>query len=163
MSRSRRPDGETPVGETTMSTPSLSTPRLLYLKGQTPMTANDPHDSRLTTPDSPAGRRRAAKAAFRARLESGDYRELFGGRLGEVMAQAAEEAGVVTELGTLRIVMARLMEEEDDLEVLAGLVARVASVSIQAARIQRAITGQLAESLTDAVTTILADLEGSDG
>ena len=48
------------------------------------------------------------------------------------------------------IVMARLMEEEDDLVVLAGLVARVASVSIQAARIQRAITGQLAESLTDA-------------
>jgi hypothetical protein len=109
-----------------------------------------------------SGRRRAAKAAFRARLESGDYRELFGGRLGEAMAQAAEEAGVTDELGALRVVMARLMEEEDDLVVLAGLVARVASVSIQAARIQRAITGQLAESLTDAVTTILADIDGSD-
>jgi hypothetical protein len=115
------------------------------------------------TSDSSAGRRRAAKAAFRARVESGDYRELFGGRRGEVMAQAAEGAGVADELGALRIVMARLMEEEDDLVVLAGLVARVASVSIQAARIQRAITGQLAESLTDAVTTILADLDGSDG
>ena len=79
------------------------------------------------------------------------------------MAQAAEEAGVADELGALRIVLARLMEEEDDLVVLAGLVARVASVSIQAARLQRAISGQLAESLTDAVTTILADLEGSDG
>ena len=119
----------------------------------------------LPTSDSSssAGRRRIAKAAFRARLESGDYRELFGGRLGEVMAQAAEGAGVADELGALRIVMARLMEEEDDLVVLAGLVARVASVSIQAARIQRAITGQLAESLTDAVTTILADLDGSEG
>jgi hypothetical protein len=109
-----------------------------------------------------SGRRRAAKAAFRARLESGDYRELFGGRLGEAMAQAADDAGVTDELGALRVVMARLMEEEDDLVVLAGLVARVASVSIQAARIQRAITGQLAESLTDAVTTILADIDGSD-
>jgi hypothetical protein len=127
------------------------------------MSTSNSHYSRPTTHDSPAGRRRAAKAAFRERLESGDYRELFGGRLGEVMAQAAEEADVTAELGALRIVMARLMEEEDDLEVLAGLVARVASVSIQAARIQRAITGQLAESLTDAVTTILADLEGSDG
>ena len=127
------------------------------------MSANDPSDSRLTTSDSTAGRRRAAKAAFLARVESGDYRELFGGRLGEVMAQAAEEAGVAAELGALRIVMARMMEEEDDLVVMAGLVARVASVSIQAARIQRAITGQLAESLTDAVTTILADLDGSDG
>ena len=108
-------------------------------------------------------RPRARPGGFRARLESGDYRELFGGRLGEVMAQAAEEAGVADELGALRIVMARLMEEEDDLVVLAGLVARVASVSIQAARIQRAITGQLAESLTEAVTTILADLDGSEG
>src|SRR5215213_4920476 len=118
--------------------------------------------ARPSASDSPAGRRRAAKAAFRDRLESGDYRELFGGRLGEVMAQAAEEAGVTDELGALRVVLARLMEEEDDLVVLAGVVARVASVSIQAARIQRAITGQLAESLTDAVTTILADIDGSD-
>jgi hypothetical protein len=133
-------------------------------EGETTMSASDPLDS--STPrhlDSSAGRRRAARAAFRARLESGDYRELFGGGLGEVMAQAAEQADVSDELGALRIVMARLMEEEDDLVVMAGLVARVASVSIQAARIQRAITGQLAESLTDAVTTILADLDGSDG
>jgi hypothetical protein len=128
------------------------------------MSANDPLDSSPARHlDSSAGRRRKAAAAFRARLESGDYRELFGGRLGEVMAQAGEEAGVADELGALRVVMARLMEEEDDLVVLAGLVARVASVSIQAARIQRAINGQLAESLTDAVTTILADLDGSEG
>jgi hypothetical protein len=59
--------------------------------------------------------------------------------------------------------MARLMEEEDDLVVLAGLVARVASVSIQAARIQRVITGQLAESLSETVTALLADMEGSEG
>ena len=120
-----------------------------------------------STADRPSraesGRRQAAKAAFRERLEAGDYRELFGGRLGEVMAQAAEEAGVADELGALRIVMARLMEEEDDLVVLAGLVARVASVSIQAARIQRVITGQLAESLSETVTALLADMEGSEG
>ena len=126
------------------------------------MDASNSRDSRPTTHDSSAGRRRAAKAAFRERLESGDYRELFGGRLGEVMAQAAEEAGVTAELGMLRVVMARLMEEEDDLVVLARFIARVASVSIQAARIQRATTGQLAESLTDAVTTILADMDGSE-
>ena len=151
-----------------MSTRNASDPRTRTSEseGETSPSVNVPLDSKSSPPhplDSPAGRRRAAKAAFRARLESGDYRELFGGRLGEVMAQAAEEASVADELGALRIVIARLMEEEDDLEVLAGLVARVASVSIQAARIQRAITGQLAESLTDAVTTILADLDGSEG
>jgi hypothetical protein len=160
-----------------MSTPDHCDPqprrrkRSAGSEGETLLSADDPLDSivpsHLGAPsarllDSSASDRRAAKAAFRARLEAGDYRELFGGRLGEVMAQAAEEAGVADELGALRIVLARLMEEEDDLVVLAGLVARVASVSIQAARLQRAISGQLAESLTDAVTTILADLEGGD-
>ena len=112
------------------------------------------YDSRLTTHDS--------SASFRTRLESGDYRELLGKRLGEVMAQAAAEAGVMEELGALRIVMARLLTEEDDPVVLAPLIARIASVSIQAARAQRAINGRLAESLTEALTTILAELEGSE-
>ena len=79
------------------------------------------------------------------------------------MAEAAAEAGVADELGALRVVMARLLTEEEDLVVLAPLIARIASVSIQAARVQRAISGQLAESLTEALTTILADLEGGDG
>ena len=53
--------------------------------------------------------------------------------MGEVMAEAAGEAGVGDELGALRVVMARLLTEEEDLVVLAPLVARIASVSIQAA------------------------------
>jgi hypothetical protein len=115
-------------------------------------------DSRPTTHDSAA-----AAAAFRARLEAGDYRALLGRRLGEVMAEAAGEAGVGDELGALRVVMARLLTEEDDLVVLAPLVARIASVSIQAARAQRAISGQLAESLTEALTSILTTIEGGEG
>ena len=115
-------------------------------------------DSRPTTHDSAA-----AAAAFRARLESADYRALLGRRLGEVMAEAAGEAGVGDELGALRVVMARLLTEEDDLVVLAPLVARIASVSIQAARAQRAISGQLAESLTEALTSILTEMEGGEG
>ena len=105
----------------------------------------------------------SSAAAFRARLESGDYRALLGRRLSEVMAEAAGEAGVGDELGALRVVMARLLTEEDDLEVQARLVARIASVSIQAARTQRGISGQLADSLTEALTSVLTNLEGSDG
>lgn len=108
-------------------------------------------------------RRQAAAAAFRQRLEAGDYRGLFGERLGELMAQAAADGGVTDELAVLRIVMARLLAEEEDPVTLAKAVSRVAAVSIQAARAQRAITGQLAEGLTDALTTILADLEAGSG
>jgi hypothetical protein len=123
------------------------------------MTARNPSGSR------PRQRRLfpdARSAAFQTRLDSGDYRELLGERLGEVMAQAAAEAGVADELGALRIVMARLLTEEDDPVVLAPLIARLASVSIQAARAQRAISGQLAETLTEALTTILTNLEGGE-
>jgi hypothetical protein len=79
------------------------------------------------------------------------------------MAQAAADGGVADELAVLRIVMARLLAEEEDPVTLARAVSRVAAVSIQAARAQRAITGQLAEGLTDALTTILANLEADSG
>jgi hypothetical protein len=137
----------------------------MTMSGKDPLDCTTPRLRDPSTDHRPlteSGRRRAAATAFRARLEAGDYRELFGGRLGELMAQAAEEAGVTQELGALRIVMARLMEEEDDLIELAPLIARIASVSIQAARVQRAISGQLAESLTEALTSILAEMNGSD-
>ena len=107
--------------------------------------------------------RAEAAAQFRARLEAGDYRGLFGERLTALMAQAASDGGVADELAVLRIVMARLMAEETDPVVLAKAISRVAAVSIQAARAQRAISGQLAESLTDALTTILAELGAGDG
>ena len=64
------------------------------------------------------------------------------------------------EIAILRIVMARLVAEEDDPVTLAKAISRVAAVSIQAAKARRAISGQLAESLTDAITAILADLDG---
>ena len=132
-------------------------------EGETLMSDSNPSDSRLTTHDFPSPTSDSSAAAFRARLESGDYRALLGRRLSEVMAEAAGEAGVGDELGALRVVMARLLTEEDDLEVQARLVARIASVSIQAARTQRGISGQLADSLTEALTSVLTNLEGSDG
>jgi porphobilinogen deaminase len=108
-------------------------------------------------------RRRRAAEEFRARLEAGDYRGLFGERLNALMAQAAADGGVADELAVLRIVMARLMAEETDPVVLAKAISRVAAVSIQAARAQRAISGQLAESLTDALTSILVEIGAGGG
>jgi hypothetical protein len=39
----------------------------------------------------------------------------------------------------------------------------VATVAIQAARAQRAISGEQAEGLTDAITRILVEMDGGEG
>jgi hypothetical protein len=103
-------------------------------------------------------RHRTAVAIFKARLDAGDYRGLFGQKLGQVMQKAAADAGVQDEIAVLRIVMARLMAEVEDPIELAHAVARVASVSVQAARAQRAITGKVADALTEAFTALLIEL-----
>lgn len=96
---------------------------------------------------------------FRERLEAGNYRALFDDYLARVIAQAAAERGVLEEIGALRLVLARLLVEEDDLTKLAANVARVASVAVQAARAQRAIDGEVAQSLTAALTQILIEMD----
>ena len=76
-----------------------------------------------------------------------------------MIAQAAAERGVLEEIGALRLVLARLLVEEDDLTKLAANVARVASVAVQAARAQRTIDGEVAQSLTEALTQILIEMD----
>jgi hypothetical protein len=103
----------------------------------------------------------AAVAEFRRRLDEGDYRRLFDEKLKEVIAQAAVERGLADEIGALRVVLARLLLEEDDLSKLVTGVARLASVTVQAARAQRAIVGEAADGLTEAIAQILAELDGT--
>ena len=124
------------------------------------MTDPDPLDK--TTPRRPdSSTPRLLDSSTRiAGMETGDYRALFGERLAALMTQAAAETGVDDEIAILRIVMARLITEEDDPVILAKEISRVAAVSIQAARARRAINGQLAEGLTEAITSILTDLDG---
>ena len=99
-------------------------------------------------------------AEFERRLARGDYRHLFGEVLREIIAQAAKEPGLADEIGVLRIVLARLLVEETDPKQLAASVSRVAAVAIQAARAQRAITGEQADGLTHAITQILIEMDG---
>jgi hypothetical protein len=105
--------------------------------------------------------RAAATAAFRRRLDAGDYRRLYDETLREVIAQAAAVRGLADEIGALRVVLARLLLEEDDLSKLVAGVARLASVTVQATRAQRAIAGEQADGLTDAIAQILAELDGT--
>lgn len=102
------------------------------------------------------------RSRFRERLKQGEYAALFDDHLSKVMGQAATavaERGLVDEIGALRLVLARLLMEEDDLSKLAANVTRVASVAVQAACAQRAISGDVAQGLTSALTQILTELD----
>jgi hypothetical protein len=96
---------------------------------------------------------------FRRRLAHGDYRRLLDDDLQAVIAQAAAERGLAGEIGALRVVLARLLLEEDDLTKLVAGVARLASAATQAARAQRAIAGEVGSGLTEAINQFLAELE----
>ena len=77
-----------------------------------------------------------------------------------MIQQAAAEEGLADEIGILRIVLARLLLEETDPAQLAESVARVTGVAVQAARAQRAISGEQAAGITEAVTQLLIELDG---
>lgn len=101
----------------------------------------------------------AARAEFRRRLEEGRYAALFDRRLADVIAEAAERMDVKDEIGVLRYVMAKVIAEESDPVELADATTRLVSAIVAAARAQRAIQGDVADSLTQAITQILAELD----
>jgi len=100
---------------------------------------------------------------YRARLAQAEsYRDLLGPKLSRLMREAAEEQNLTDEIGMLRIVMARVMDEEHDPVRLANAVARLTNVAVMAMRTQRALSGELTDSLTDALTQILLELDASE-
>ena len=115
---------------------------------------------RSTSPEPSSINERAK--IFEQRLASKNYLALFDPRVIRVMNDAAahlEKNGLGDEIGALRFVMARLLAEEEDITRLAGNVSRLVSVTVQAAKARRAISGEVANGLIEALTTILVELE----
>lgn len=116
--------------------------------------------------DTPAtsDRDETAVPRFQERLELGEYRGLFDLNVKQVIDQAAahvSEHGLIDELGALRMVLARILLEEKDLARLVTNVTRVTSVAVRAAQAQRVISGKAADGLTDALTTILIEINSA--
>jgi hypothetical protein len=80
----------------------------------------------------------------------------------EPEATQTAESGLTEEIGALRFVLHRLLAEEDDLARLATGVARIASVVIQAAKAQQALSGNRSDELAAALMRALAELDGDD-
>lgn len=109
---------------------------------------------------APPFEERDAAELFQERLAQGDYRSLLEPEVWEAIDSAGAERGLSNEIGLLRVVLVRLLSEEPDPSRLAQGVARVTSVLVQAARAQRAISGESAEGLAEAVTQILMEFGG---
>lgn len=94
---------------------------------------------------------------FEAELDAGTYDAIFG-ELKPLILQASRDANVDSEIGVLRIVLARLLTEETDPFRLASGVSRITSVIVQAQKANKAISGQVADDITGAIATILEEM-----
>ncbi len=99
---------------------------------------------------------------WNAALQAGSIEPLLNTGIARLISQASDNLGgegVSRELATLRVVLARLVAEEQDLDALTRNVARITTVLLQAARLQRQITNQDAASIVDAMAVILAEIQ----
>lgn len=117
-------------------------------------------DQSTTKRNADAAERRQA---FIQRLQDGNYRELFGSNLNAIFSQAMEQfaaIGLAEEIGSLRLVLARLLAEEHDLNRLATNVARVVSVTIRTVQTHHDLTGQ---SIDDVIIELTKTLDAVGG
>jgi hypothetical protein len=62
------------------------------------------------------------------------------------------------EIGALRLVLARVLESEEDPRRLATSIPRIVDALVRATRVQRQVQGDQAEGLTEALTQVLLEL-----
>ena len=103
----------------------------------------------------------ADPTVYQYALSLGELAALHNTPINRLIQQAAVEVGekgVVDELGALRLVLTRLVNEQEDLDVLTANVTRVASVALQAARTQRLIGEGTTEMIAGALALIIDEI-----
>ena len=79
------------------------------------------------------------------------------------MEEAAIDGSLQTETGSLRAVLVRLLAEVEDPVVLSLAVARVVHAQARSLSVQRAISGEKAGDVIEALNRVLADLGLAEG
>ena len=102
--------------------------------------------------------RRAAE--FQRRLEQGDYRDLLERTLAKLVEQAGRDGALTEEIGALRVVMKTLLNTDlkAHAEELSVSIPRIVNATVRALKAQRAISGQTAGDLTEALTRVLLEM-----
>ena len=97
------------------------------------------------------------------RIVSPRVQDALEARVEEFVSHYVADAGLerdslAEEIGALRVVLARLLAEEESAARLATSIPRVVDAVVRAVRVQRSMSGALAEGLTEAVTQVLLEL-----
>ena len=108
-------------------------------------------------------RRREAAATFQRGVDAGTFHDLLAAPVRATITGAARAPGLEDEIGMLRLVMVRLLVEEDDLAKLVGGMARLSTAITQATRLRRAIGAEATSDLLDTLTRVLNDLDDEPG
>jgi hypothetical protein len=95
--------------------------------------------------------------------QNGSTDELVRRRIASILLRAGapdEERAppLDDEIGALRLVLARVLETEEDPRRLAISIPRIVDAMVRATRAQRQVQGDQAEGLTEALTQVLLEL-----
>ncbi|MGB3307644.1 MAG: hypothetical protein WBA63_15770 [Thermomicrobiales bacterium] len=89
------------------------------------------------------------------------YRVLLDNDLRETLAKATSEIlekGLIDELGALRVVLLRVLVEEEETPALVANITRIVTVAAQAMRVQHAVSGEQATTVTESVANLIKNL-----
>lgn len=95
--------------------------------------------------------------------QNGSTDELVSRRIASILLRAGvpdqdRAPPLDDEIGALRLVLARVLESEEDPRRLAATIPRIVDALVRATRVQRQVQGDQAEGLTEALTQVLLDL-----
>jgi hypothetical protein len=114
--------------------------------------------------------RERRQRAFAGAARRGDLATTLDGceaALRQAIAAAGADLSLDGEIGALRLILARVVAVdalEGDADAVARTITRLVDAIVRAVRMQRSLSGDQAESLAAAVTTILTEIGlGSEG
>lgn len=97
--------------------------------------------------------------AARRRTGDGKRADLLGTEVARLIAEAGREGSLAEEIGALRSVMARLLDDKGvKPQQLAESIPRIVGATVRALKVQRTISGETAGDLTEALTRVLLEM-----
>lgn len=105
--------------------------------------------------------RQARSEAFARTLRSGELHALVEQAVQQVIEETGAERSLEGEIGALRLILNRVIALDaldGDPAATAATVARLVDSIVRAVKMQRALSGDLADDLADALTTVLIEM-----